>query len=417
MSGKLPTMSGKKMAITLKDGAVPHYESCARNISIPDRPAVKAKLDELERQGTIVPTDEPSEHQAAFVTQRKKNEKVRICLDYTQLNKNIIRPEHPVTTPRNAVVEIDGEADWYTCLDATDGYFQVPLDEASQLLTVFITPWGRYKFLRAPMGLISSGDEFNRRVDAAYSGKPNLAKVVDDFLRYDRTFPDHVRGVCSTLQTAREARITLSLEKFLFAQKRVEWAGYVIQKGCVAVDPAKLRAIAEFPVPRDHTDLRSFNGLVEQLAGFSKDIAAMREPLRPLLSSRNPFEWTQHHTDAFNAVKRALMSPPILAPFEVSRETMLQVDASIRNGMGYVLLQKHGGVWKLIEANSRWCTDAESRYSVTELELAAVEWAIRKCRLFFLGLPQPFTLVVDHQALVTILDKRREKSTKGTVVE
>ena len=112
MSGKLPTMSGKKMAITLKYGEVPHYESCARNISIPDRPAVKAKLDELERQGTIVPTDEPSDHQAALVTQRNKNGKVRICLDYTQLNKNIIRPEHPVTTPRDAVVEIDGEADW-----------------------------------------------------------------------------------------------------------------------------------------------------------------------------------------------------------------------------------------------------------------------------------------------------------------
>ena len=109
---------------------------------------------------------------------------------------------------------------WYTCLDATEGYFQVPLDEASQLLTVFITPWARYKFLRAAMGLISSVDEFNRRVDAAYSGKPNLAKVVDDFLRYDRTFPDHVRGVCSTLQTTREARITWLLEKFYLPRER-----------------------------------------------------------------------------------------------------------------------------------------------------------------------------------------------------
>ena len=166
-----------------------------------------------------------------------------------------------------------------------------------------------------------------------------------------------------------------------------------------------MKAIAEFPIPRDITDLRSFNGLVEQLAGFSREIAALRDPLRPLLSSKNPFEWTQHHTDAFNAVKRALVSAPILAPFDMTRETMLQVDASVRNGMGYVLLQKHGDIWKLVDANSRWCSDTESRYSVTELELAAVEWAIRKCKLYLLGLPRPFSLVVDHQALVTILDK------------
>ena len=89
----------------------------------------------------------------------------------------------------------------------------------------------------------------------------------------------------------------------LFAQKKIGWAGYVIQKGSITVDPRRLKAIAEFPLPRDRTDLRSFNGLVEQLAGVSKEIASLREPLRPFLSSCNPFEWTHYHTSAFNAVK------------------------------------------------------------------------------------------------------------------
>ena len=72
--------------------------------------------------------------------------------------------------------------------------------------------------------------------------------------------------------------------------------------------------------------------------------------------------------------------------------------------MGYALLQRHGDSWRLVDANSRWCTDTESRYAIVELELAAVEWAIRKCRLYLSGLPN-FTLMVDHQALVAILDK------------
>ena len=202
-----------------------------------------------------------------------------------------------------------------------------------------------------------------------------------------------------------DAGITFDLKKFQFGLRKINRVGYDIQRGGYTVEPGRLKAIAEFPIPRDLTDLRSFNGLVEQLAGFSREIAALREPLRPLLSSKNPFEWTQHHTAAFNAVKRALVSAPILAPFDVTRETMLQVDASVRNGMGYVLLQKHDAIWKMIDTNSRWCSDTESRYSVTELELAAVEWAIRKCKLYLLGLPHPFSLVVDRQALVTILDK------------
>ena len=124
----------------------------------------------------------------------------------------------------------------------------------------------------------------------------------------------------------------------------------------------------------------------------------------PVLSTRNPFIWTPDHEQAFENVKLALVSPPVLVHFEPDRETTLQVDASRKNGMGYALLQRHGGTWKLVDANSRWCTDTESRYAFVELELAAVEWAIRKCRFYLSGLPT-FTVMVDHQALVTILDK------------
>lgn len=78
--------------------------------------------------------------------------------------------------------------------------------------------------------------------------------------------------------------------------------------------------------------------------------------------------------------------------------------APIGGGMGYALLQLHGSTWKLVDVNLRWCTKTEFQYAIVELELTAVEWAMRKCRLYLLGL-QGFQLVVDHQALVTILDK------------
>ena len=254
------------------------------------------------------------------------------------------------------------------------------------------------------MGLSCSGDECNHRQDIAFAGIENFVRVVDDLLLFNRTFPAHISGLCSVLQAARDAGITFSPGKFEFAMKELMWVGYHIRQGGYEVDPNKLRAISEFPKPTNITELRSFMGLVEQLAGFSSEVAAAKGPLRPLLSSKNAFLWTADHDRAFSAVKRALVQPPKLAQFDPSLETTLQVDASNKNGMGYALLQRHGEAWKLVDANSRWCSDTESRYAIVELELAGAEWAIRKCRLYLLGLPS-FTLVVDHQALVSILDR------------
>lgn len=107
------------------------------------------------------------------------------------------------------------------------------------------------------------------------------------------------------------------------------------------------------------------------------------------------------------------MSPPVLATFDVARETRLETDAARTRGLGYALLQREParegesgqGQWRLVEAGSRFVTDTESRYATIELELLAAKWAMRKCRLYLLGLPH-FTLVTDHQALKTVLDKK-----------
>jgi hypothetical protein len=212
-----------------------------------------------------------------------------------------------------------------------------------------------------------------------------VVRVVDDILRFDSSFSAHVAGVRVVLTATQNAGITLNENKFHFAKRSVEWVGFQIQRGGFAVAPDKLKAISDFPRPTNITELRSFMGLVEQLARFSTDVAAAKGPLRPLLSSRNSYVWTSDHESAFAAVKAALTAPPRLAHFNPELDTALQVDASRKNGMGYALLQRHNDVWKLVDANSRWCTNTETRYAIMELELAAVEWAMRKCKLYLQG--------------------------------
>ena len=298
-----------------------------------------------------------------------------------------------------------GKARFFTTVDAVQGYHQVPLHEDSQHLTTFVTPWGRFKFLRGTMGLNATGDEYNRRSDEAVGGFLNTVKVVDDLLVYEETFEEHVERVRNMLQWCREHQITLSSgRKFSFARERVEWAGYVIGPGEISPDPAKLEAITKFPAPTNITEMRRFMGMVEQMAEFSPHISAAATPLRPLLSPSNPFIWNADHEEAFESVKKTMVDPPSLRQFDPLLETALHTDASRKNGLGYVLLQKHPEGWHLVQAGSRFVTDAESNYAMVELEMKGVEWAVKKCHFYLAGM-QDFTVVVDHQALISILNK------------
>ncbi|XP_068226846.1 uncharacterized protein [Palaemon carinicauda] len=191
--------------------------------------------------------------------------------------------------------------------------------------------------------------------------------------------------------------------KICFAKRAVDFCGYKISSHGYTVDSRKVMAIADFPVPQNITDLRSFMGLVNQLGSFSSVIAREAQPLRDLLKQRNEWCWTAQHDLSFRRVKEALTVPPVLAHFDATLPTMLQTDASRLHGLGFALLQKHGTDWKLTQCGSRFLSDVETRYSVIELEMTAVLWSIKKCHTYLAGLPH-FDVVIDHRPLIPILN-------------
>nr|XP_027229813.1 uncharacterized protein LOC113821505 [Penaeus vannamei] len=196
----------------------------------------------------------------------------------------------------------------------------------------------------------------------------------------------------------------LGMPTVFLATTKVSFCGYNISPEGIAADPEKVAAIRDYPTPSNITDLRSFMGLVNQLADFSPEIAATAQPLRPLMSPKRSFTWTPDHDQAFGKVKAALLSPPVLAPFNPKLPVTLQTDASRLYGLGYALFQEHGhGQLRLVQCGSRFLTDAESRYATIELEMLAASWAMGKCRLYLAGL-QHFTLHTDHRPLIPILN-------------
>ena len=174
----------------------------------------------------------------------------------------------------------------FTKIDAKKGYHQCPLDKESQDLTTFITPFGRFKFLRAPYGISSISEHYNRRMDEAFAGLRGFRRVVDDIVIYDQNRAEHGPHVRQFLQQCAEKNITLNLSKWKFAQPTVEFARFILTPSGYKIDPSITRAIAEFPTPANRTDLRSFIGLVNQLCASTPTIATLLAPLRPLLSTK-----------------------------------------------------------------------------------------------------------------------------------
>ena len=398
----LKPMSGPPMDIVLEPDAKPHRVYTARPIPYAYREQVKSQLDSMVSEGVIEPVSDPSDwcHPIVVVNKKGSSEK-RLTVDFQTLNRQVKRPTHPMRNARDALSGI-GSAKWFTKLDARHGYWQIPLSDTSRPLTTFITPWGRYRYCRNPQGLISAGDEFNRRTDDAFDRLPNLIKVVDDGLIHDELFVDHLAHVRDVLQRAREHAITLSAKKFVFGVSQIEFCGFTVLASGYTVDPTKTSAIQEFAIPSNRTDLRSFLGLVNQCGEFSSRLAEHAAPLRPLLKTSNDFVWDSVHTEAFNATKAELVSPAVLSFYRHGDALRLETDASALNGLGYALWQLQDDKWRLLHCGSRFLSDAESRYAIIELELLPVVWAVHKCSLFLSG--SSFQLCTDHRPLVPILN-------------
>ena len=401
----LPIMTGPPMKIELMEDAKPFKLYNARVIPLAWQQPTKQALDNLVSLGVIEPVgDVISDWVHPIVVVPKSKGGIRITTDFSKLNAYVKRPVHPTDTPELAISKIKPGTKFISTFDCLHGYHQVEVHESSRHLLHFITPFGKYTYKRCPMGLVSSGDEFSRRVDEALAGLENMSKVMDDLLLHDATYEEHIKRVLQLLLRCRKHRITLNADKFVFAEPEVHWVGYKINETGRTPTEDKIRAIKDFPPPANITDLRSFMGLVNQLASFSEEIASLAQPLRPLLSVKRSFLWTEEQQKAFEAVKQALSEPPILAHFDPTLPTALHTDAAKLFGLGFALMQRHGDTWKLVKCGSRYLNSAESTsYSIIELELTAIVWALKKCRYFLLGLHK-FEVVTDHKSLVPILN-------------
>ena len=205
-------------------------------------------------------------------------------------------------------------------------------------------------------------------------------------------------------------------DKFHFAHRTVDFAGFCISESVVEPLPKYLRAIREFPTPSNITDIRSWFGLVNQVSNYAQ-LRDMMAPFKPFLSPKRKFEWSDELDKAFTASKSAIADAIChgVEIFYPTRRSCLRPHWSIK-GIGYFLLQKHCACalgipgccqsgWRVTLAGSRFLTSAEQRYAPVEGEALALVWGLEQTKYFTQGCDN-LVVITDHKPLVKIFGDR-----------
>ena len=235
-------------------------------------------------------------------------------------------------------------------------------------------------------------------------GLEGVVCMMDDVLIYGQNQVEHDRRVDLVLKKFKAAGVTLNEAKCQFSQNSIKFLGHLIDSSGVYPDPDKVQAIVNMQPPTNVHEVCRFLGMVQQMGKFSPNLADKTKPLRDLLSSKNQWTWTEHHQQAFEALKKELSSKPVLALYNPNAETLVAADAS-SFGLGAVLTQKQDkDEWLPIAYASRALTPTEHRYAQIEKEALAITYACEHFQEYLIG--KSFHINTDHKPLVPIFSSK-----------
>jgi hypothetical protein len=208
--------------------------------------------------------------------------------------------------------------------------------------------------------------------------------------------------VAAVLERLRVAGLTLKLKKCVFATRSMEYLGHELSEEGVRPVQRLVTAVSEFPRPRDAVEVKRFVHLAGYYRKFIEAFGSIMALMTLLLKKAQEWEWTEAQEFAFERVKAALTTKPLLVYPDFALPFRLVTDAS-KTGLGACLMQDQGHGWQPIACASKVNSSAESNYSITELECLAVVWSVKLFRPYLYG--RAFGIITDTAALKWLMTR------------
>ena len=354
---------------------------------------LKAQLTDLMNRGLIQPSTSPYGAPVLFV--KKKNGKNRMVIDYRLLNSITVKNKYPIPRIDDLLDQLHGST-VFSKIDLASGYHQVPIAEGHEHRTAFRTRFGSFEFKVLPFGLCNAPSTFQRMINEVLL--PYLDKFVllylDDICIYSKTPEEHLQHLEQVLSALRKHNLLAQASKCEFGLRSIDFLGHIVSADGIKVDPAKVKAVMDWPIPTSKHDVLSFKGLAGFYRRFIKDFSKIAAPLSAL-TGNVPFKWTPIEQASFDALKQALTTAPVLASPDFTKPFIVNCDSS-KHAIGAVLMQGGGQDQRVIAYESRKLTPPEVNYLNHDKELLAVIHALKKWRHYLRGVQ--FKVITDNTA-------------------
>jgi len=380
---------------------------------------VRQHIEMLLATGVIKPSKSPYTSNVVLV--RKKTGKLRLCVDYRQLNGITIKDSFALPRIEEIFDCLNG-AKYFTTIDMKSGYHQIEVEEVHKERTAFtVGSLGFYEYNKMPFGLSNSPATYQRAMQEIL-GDLNMRICLiylDDLIIFSDSFEQHLERLDLILETLHSANLKLAPEKCFFFKPEIKFLGHVVSEQGIHTDPEKIDKVVNWPVPQNSDELRSFLAFAGYYRRFIKDFSRVTRPLSELLpptstkkgqkKSKVEWRWTENEQHVFEHIKELLSTPPILGYPDFTLPFELHTDASTK-ALGAILYQEQNGQKKVISYASRVLNKSEKNYSAFKLEFLALKWAVtEKFSDYLTG--SHFTVLTDNNPLTYILTSAKLDAT------
>jgi len=402
--GTLGEWKTTPVSLELKEGAKPFHVRRAYPIPKVHKGTLTREVDQLVKIGVLKKQDDSEWASPSFIIP-KANGTVRFVSDFREVNKRLVRKPFPLPKITTMLQEIEGFS-FATSLDLNMGYYTIRLDPDASKICTIIFPWGKYSYLRLPMGIAGSPDIFQAKMSELMAALEWVRTYLDDLLSITKgTFDDHLHRLEQVLQIMRKAGLRINAAKSKFCATEIEYLGYVLTQSGIKPQLKKVQAILALNPPTNVKELRSFLGMVQYYRDLWGRRSEMLAPLTTLVgecghtkvtrakgTKKQPWHWTEVHQVAFDSVKAAISKDVVLAYPDYTKVFEVYTDAS-QTQLGAVITQGN----RPIAFFSRKLSITQQKYSVTEIELLAIVETLKEFKGMLWG--QRIKVYTDHQNL------------------
>ena len=369
--------------------------------------AVAEEIDKMIASGIIEPSSSP--YASPITVVKKKDNTIRLCIDFRRLNSVTEFDAEPIPTLEELLTKMQG-ARFFSKLDLTKGYWQIPIREDCRHYTAFQTPRGLYHFVFMPFGLSTAASTFQKMMQRVVGNVDFIASYFDDVMVFSKTWDDHVRHVKETLDMLRNAGLTAKPSKASIGFTEVDFLGHVVSEGKVQPDAEKTQKIMDIKAPTTKKEVKRVLGLLGYYRRFVPNYSKVAQPLTDLTRKAQPnkVRWSEECQNSLEMLKNMLTAEPVLRVPNLDKPFVVQTDASNKAIAG-VLLQEHHGTLLPCHYVSRRLLDREVNYAIIEKEALAIVYSLGKLAKYLIM--RPFFIQTDHNPL-TFLKKNQSRNAR-----